>query len=172
MTKHCLRILLPVVVAVSILWGVWSPGPAAEAAARPPAPDFLLLNLSGQEVRLSDFRGKVVLLNFFATFCPPCRMEIPDFVELKKAYAGRGFEVVGISVDSNPVRVLPGFVAGYEINYPVLLGTEDVIRDYGNIYAIPVTFLVDRKGRIVLRYQGMVSRGDLEPYIRRVLAER
>ncbi len=103
------------------------------------APDFTLLNLAGNTVSLSDFTGKVVLINFFATYCPPCRMEIPDFERLQKEFAPKGFTVIGISVDNDGERVLPSFVKSLGINYPVLLATTRVLKDYGDIYALPVT---------------------------------
>ena len=133
------------------------------------APDFTLLNLAGNTVNLSDFSGKVVLINFFATYCPPCRMEIPDFVKLQKEFSPKGFTVIGISVDNDGERVLPPFVERLGINYPVLLATTKVLKDYGDIYALPVTFILDREHKIVKKITGMVNEEELRPIIKELL---
>ena len=135
------------------------------------APDFTLLNLAGNTVNLSDYSGKVVLINFFATYCPPCRMEIPDFVKLQKEFSPKGFTVIGISVDNDGERVLPPFVERLEINYPVLLATTKVLKDYGNIYALPVTFILDRDHKIVKKITGMVNEEELRPIISKLIEE-
>ncbi len=134
------------------------------------APAFTLLDLKGDTVELSDFSGKVVLLNFFATYCPPCRMEMPDFVKLQKEYGEKGFQVVAVSVDNNPERVLPPFIDRLGINFPVLIATTKVLKDYGNIYALPVTFILDREHNIAEKYMGMVSEEDIRPVVERLLA--
>ncbi len=136
------------------------------------APDFMLLNLKNEVVTLSDYKGKVVLINFFATHCPPCRLEIPDFVRLQNHYGPRGFVVIGISVDQNGEDILPGFVKALKINYPVLLATSRVIKDYGNVYALPASFLIDRDHRIIKHYIGMVTRNELEPLIVKALGSK
>ncbi len=133
------------------------------------APEFTLLNLSGDTVNLSDYKGKVVLINFFATYCPPCRMEIPDFIKLQKEFGPAGFVVIGISVDNDGEQVLPPFVERLGINYPILLATTKVLRDYGNIYALPVTFILDRDHRIVQKITGMVDEDELRPVIEELL---
>ena len=129
------------------------------------APNFTLLNLAGNTVSLTDFKGKVVLLNFFATYCPPCRMEIPDFVKLQRELGPKGFVVIGISVDNDGEKILPSFVEKLGINYPVLLATTKVLKDYGNIYALPVTFILDRNHKIVKKFTGMVSEEEIRPII-------
>ncbi len=133
------------------------------------APDFTLLNLNGDEVRLSDYRGKVVLLNFFATYCPPCRMEMSDFVRLQNKYAKDGFTVIAISVDENAPSVLPPFIQRLKLNFPVLLATSKVIADYGNIYALPQTFLIDKEQKVVKHYTGMITEAIIEPLIKEAL---
>jgi cytochrome c biogenesis protein CcmG/thiol:disulfide interchange protein DsbE len=129
------------------------------------APDFTLLNLRNKSVNLSEYKGQVVLINFFATTCPPCRAEIPDFILLQNKYGPKGFAVIGISVDQNWKRILPEFVQALSINYPILLATSRVIRDYGNIYALPASFLIDKEHRILKKYTGLVSKDELEPII-------
>jgi thiol-disulfide isomerase/thioredoxin len=106
-----------------------------------------------------------VLINFFSTNCPPCRLEIPDFVFLQNQYGSKGFAVIGISVDRNGKRILPRFAQALRINYPILLATSKVISDYGNIYALPASFLIDRDHRIIKHYTGMVTKAELEPII-------
>jgi peroxiredoxin len=140
--------------------------PACQGSADPSkAPDFTLLNLQDESVNLSEYKGRVVLINFFATNCAPCRVEIPDFVRLQDKYGSKGFAVIGISVDQNEKRILPGFVQALRINYPILLATSKVIKDYGNIYALPASFLIDRDHRILKHYTGMVTKHELEPII-------
>jgi peroxiredoxin len=129
------------------------------------APDFTLLNLHDESVNLSEYKGQVVLINFFATNCPPCRIEIPDFIRLQDKFGSKGFAVIGISVDQNGKRILPGFVKALRINYPILLATSKVIKDYGNVYALPASFLIDRNHRILKHYTGMVTGYELEPII-------
>ena len=133
------------------------------------APDFTLLNLAGDTVNLSDYKGKVVILNFFATYCPPCRMEMPDFVELQKEYGKKDFTVIAISVDNDGERVLPPFVERLGINFPVLLATSKVLADYGNIYALPVTFVLDKEHKIVKKFTGMINKDEMKPIIEGLL---
>ncbi len=144
----------------------------SSTASSQEAPDFTLLNLNGDEVHLSDYRGKVVLLNFFATYCPPCRMEMPEFVELQKEYGPKGFAVIAISVDEDGQRVLPPFIQRLGLNFPVLLATSKVIADYGNIYALPQTFIIDRDQRVVRHFTGMVTRAMIEPLIKDALGAK
>ncbi len=133
------------------------------------APNFSLLNLQGDLVSLSDYKGKVVLVNFFATYCPPCRLEMTDFVELQKEYGPKGFIILAISVDQNPQIVLPRFIRAMKLNFPVLIATSKVIKDYGNIYGLPVTFVIDKDQRIMKRFMGMVTRDMLVPLIEKGL---
>jgi peroxiredoxin len=129
------------------------------------APNFMLLNLQDELVNLSEYKGQVVLINFFSTNCPPCRIEIPDFIRLQDKYGPKGFAVIGISVDQDGKRILPGFVKALRINYPILIATSKVIKDYGNVYALPASFLIDRDHRILKHYTGMVTKHELEPII-------
>ncbi len=133
------------------------------------APDFTLLDLEGNVVKLSDYRGKVVLVNFFATYCPPCRYEIPDFIKLQKELGPKGFQVIGISVDENADKILPYFIKKLNINYPVLLATSKVIRDYGNVYALPQSFLIGRDRIIIKHFTGMITEHELRPLVEKAL---
>ncbi len=133
------------------------------------APDFTLLDINNNTVNLSDFHNRVLLINFFATYCPPCRMEIPDFVKLQKLYEKEGFSVIGISVDDNPSSILPPFISRLNINFPVLQATSKVLEDYGNVYALPRTFILDRNHHIIRDYTGMVSEEEILPVIKDAL---
>jgi len=111
------------------------------------APAFTLTNLEGKSISLADFRGKVVVLDFWATWCPPCKREIPDFIDLQKEYGSRGVQIVGIALDE-PEKVR-AFAQQNGMNYPVLLGSDEVTMRYGGIEGIPTTFIIDKSGRIV-----------------------
>ncbi len=120
-------------------------------AAKDPAPDFTLSDLNGKKVHLSDFKGEVVLINFFASWCPPCKMEVPGFQKVYTTYKEKGFAVVGIATDSVP----SSFITSLGVTYPVLEGTEGVFDDYGNISSIPVSFLIGRDGKILKKVMGL-----------------
>ena len=112
------------------------------------APHFTLLNLEGDKVNLSDYRGKVVFINFWATWCGPCRHEVPAFIELQKEYGEDKLAILGISLDQGDLSVVPAFAAEYGINYEVLYATPEVVGMYGGIRSIPTTFIVDRDGNL------------------------
>jgi thiol-disulfide isomerase/thioredoxin len=123
-------------------------GEPADAANAPLAPPFALPALSGGRVSLSDYTGSVVLVNFWATWCPPCREEMPFFGRLRERYAAQGFEVLAIATDENPERTVPAFVAEFDIKFPVLLATPEVVRAY-DLIGLPSTYIVSREGRVV-----------------------
>ncbi len=145
----------------------------AEAAAPglPPAsgsaPAFTLEDLQGKKVALADFKGEVVVLDFWATWCPPCRREIPDFITLQKEYADRGVQIVGVALDEFPK--VQAFVRDNGMNYPVLMGTDAVVAQYGGIEGIPTTFIIDRQGKIVERFEGFRPKATFEEAIKRLL---
>ncbi len=133
------------------------------------APDFELDNFAGGKTRLSDYRGKVVLLNFWATWCPPCVAETPDFVNLDNKYRERGLVILGVSLDQNPRAVLHPFIQKHKIEYPILLADRRVTNDYGGITSIPTTFLIDREGMIRKHYVGYQPKSVVEEAIKELL---
>lgn len=149
------------------------------SSLRKPAPLFSLLDASGKAVRLSDYRGKVLLLNFWATECGGCRLEIPWFIELDQAYKDKAVAVVGVSMDilyedlknakEGWNRVNP-FVRAHQVNYRILMGDDDVTKLY-DIQALPATYLIDPRGRIAATYVGLVNKDDVEANIKTLREE-
>jgi peroxiredoxin len=146
------------------------PSAACDAKVVKKAPDFTLKDMGGKDVRLSDFKGKVVLVNFWATWCGPCKYEIPMFIDFQNRYASQGLTFLGISVDDERETLQP-FVDEYKMNYPILigLGHEDVQDAYGPMFGIPVTILVGRDGNICKRFFGLHSKDRFEKDIKAVL---
>lgn len=131
--------------------------------------DFALKSIDGSVVKLSDFKGKVVVLDFWATWCAPCREGIPDLIDIQKSF-GNDVQIIGITVDQNPMKVVPPFVKEFKINYPILIGTDDVYNKYGGIDAIPTTFIIDKTGRIVNKHIGLVEKQILINEIKQALS--
>jgi len=142
--------------------------PASEAE---PAPNFSLPDLAGNTVNLSDYFGKVVLLNFWATWCPPCRREIPLLVELQSDYSPQGFCIIGISLDTTGRGGVREFAQDYGINYPVVMADDQVIEDYGGMTYIPTTFLIDRKQRVRMKVVGAADKQVFEEAVKQLLNE-
>ena len=139
-------------------------------AQRPASPAFTLTDLEGKPLQLAAFRGKVVLLDFWATWCAPCKIEVPHLVALQKKYGSQGLQIVGISMDDDlaPVKA---FAQEFSINYPVVLGNAELARSYGGVLGLPVAFLIDRDGRIVKRLDGDAKLQGLEKEIAELLKE-
>lgn len=121
------------------------------------APDFALSSVDGSRVRLSDYRGKVVLLDFWATWCPPCRAAIPHIVQLQNKYRSEGFVALGMNMDQNPEDVT-SFLNRVNVNYPILKTDPITLQAYGGVSSIPLAFLVDKQGYIRQRYMGYDNR--------------
>jgi peroxiredoxin len=129
---------------------------AGAAAVGHPAPEFSLKDLSQKKVKLSDFRGKVVILNFFATWCPPCRAEIPELVKIYQGNQSKGLVILSVSLDTEGIpQALNKFIKDMKIPYPVLLGTMDLVDQY-QISGVPTTLIISREGKILKRYDGLV----------------
>lgn len=133
------------------------------------APDFTLVNVEGKNVSLSDYKGKVVIIDFWATWCGPCRRGIPDLVELQKEYKDN-LAVIGISLDQENTKAnVPGFVTNMKINYPIVYTNDKVINDYGGINAIPTTFIIDKDGNIVKKLVGLYPKNVFEKQLDELL---
>ena len=135
-------------------------------------PDFELQDLTGNSVRLSDYEGKVVLINFWATWCGPCRAEIPELVEIQKEYGGSDFTVIGISLDQGGIDLVQRFVNAHNLNYPILMGNALVVMQYGNFQAIPATFLLNSKHELARRYIGLVNKSMIEDDLEKLFEDR
>ena len=144
-------------------------GSAEAFQAKKKAPPFSLKTSEGTTVELKKLKGKLVLVNFWATWCGPCRAEIPAFVDLYERYKDKGLEIVGISVDDNGWSDVKPFVEKYKINYPVVIDQGAVVRAYGNFNAIPVTFIVDKEGNLVDRHVGLMKKEVLQSLIKSYL---
>lgn len=133
------------------------------------APDFTLNTIDGKPLRLSDYRGKVALLDFWATWCDPCREETPHFVELQKKYGDRGLQIIGVSMDDGPEPVRT-FYQQFQMNYPVVMGTAATGEAYGGVLGLPIAFLIDRDGRILSKHMGATDASVFENEIRNLLS--
>lgn len=134
------------------------------------APDFTLpAARGGGTVSLADYRGNVVLVNFWATWCPPCREEIPAFIQVRDSLHPEGFEIIGVALDEGGASVVLPFAQEYGISYPLAIGDQSVTQLYGGIRGIPTSFLVDREGRVVQKYVGAIDAQTLEEAVRTVL---
>jgi peroxiredoxin len=139
--------------------------------AKNAAYDFTLKGTDGSYLRLSDYTGKVVLLNFWDTWCAPCRMEIPDLKELHSRYSQDGFVVIGIALGRNGEQKVRSFVQQSGINYPVVIASREMLSAYGGVASIPTTFLLDRDQTIHKRYIGLQRKATLEQEIKGLLAQ-
>ena len=161
--RNPLALVVVAVIATSMLFF------AAHAARRSgstvttmkasPAPDFTLESLDGKSVRLSDLRGKAVLLNFWATWCGPCKIETPWLVELQNQYGSQGLQVIGVAMDDSGKEDIAKFARDLGVNYPVLLGKEAVGDAYGGVPALPESFFIGRDGKIVDKIIGLKGKG-------------
>jgi len=144
-----------------------------------PAPAFTLEDLSGKKVSLASYKGKALVINFWATWCAPCKLETPWLVELRNQYAGQGFEVLGVSADdidrgdpqklSDEKRAIARFVQEMHIPYPVLIDADSISRPYGGLDDLPTSFFVDRDGTVIAAQVGMTSKDEIERNIKKSL---
>ncbi len=138
------------------------------AGLRKAAPEFTLIDSKGASAKLSKYKGKVVLLNFWATWCGGCKVEIPWFMKFEKKYKHSGLGVVGVSMDDDGWKSVKPFLKEKKVNYPVVLGNDELAKQYG-LGAMPMTLLIDRDGKIAASYVGLVDRGACESDIRMLL---
>ncbi len=141
---------------------------AAGLEAGKKAPVWILPSPEGADVKSTDFKGKIVVLNFWATWCPPCVKEIPDFIEIQKELASKNVTFVGVSLDASSAPVKK-YLKRTKLNYPVVMGNADVVKDYGNFTGIPHTFVIDKDGVIRVSKSGMISKQALMAGIKPLL---
>ena len=142
---------------------------AQKAQPEKPAKEFSLKDLQSKKVSLSDFRGKVVLLNFFATWCSPCRMEIPELVKIHQKYKNKDFALLGISLDADAVPfMIQSFAKDMKITYPVLMGSPEIADGY-QVTGVPVTVVINKEGKIHKRFDGLVPTKFLENALKDLL---
>jgi cytochrome c biogenesis protein CcmG/thiol:disulfide interchange protein DsbE len=164
-------VVVAVVAAAMLYFGMHMsrrPGPPSGAKSSD-APDFTLESLDGKNMRLSDLRGKAVLLNFWATWCGPCKIETPWLVELQNQYGHDGLQVVGVEMGDDGKDEISKFMKDMGVNYPVLIGKEAVGEAYGGVPALPETFFIGRDGKIVDKIIGLKGKGDIEDSIKKAL---
>lgn len=169
MKKTIFVILGSVVLIIAALVLTRQPVMSKDAGSEKIAPEFSLKDVNGAVRKLSDFKNKVVIIDFWATWCPPCRQEIPHFIDLYDRYKNQGLEIIGVAMDSNPGRVLSAFIEENSINYTVLIGNGEVYDLYGGIAAIPTTFIIDKDGKIRKRYIGYNEKEIFEKDIKELL---
>jgi thiol-disulfide isomerase/thioredoxin len=141
----------------------------AQTGNKQHAPNFSLKTADGTTIELAKLKGKIVVVNFWATWCPPCRAEIPDFIKIQEQYKNKGLMIVGISLDQKGWPAVKPFAEKTKFNYPIVLGNEDVVKAYGGIEAIPTSFFIDKKGFIVDKQVGMLSKEDFEQKLKSLL---
>ena len=171
-------IVVALVVTTMLVFGykMAQKAPVATATevtdAGKPAPDFTLKSIDGKTVHLSDFRGKAVVVNFWATWCQPCKIEMPWFVDLQKQYGPQGLQILGISSDEDASNDdLSKFAKDMGVNYPILVGEDKVEQAFGGVQFLPVTIYIDRDGKIVDKIFGLKGRGEIEDNIKKSLGQ-
>ncbi len=169
------RLSCGLVLAALLLAACGSAGDSARAASLKPdkdrkrAPNFSLRDASGNTVRLSDYQGKIVLLNFWATWCGPCRIEIPWFIEFEQKYKDEGFSVLGVAMDEDGWSVVRPYISRMKVNYRVLMGDDEIAALYGGVEALPTSFLIDREGKVASVHVGLVRKATYENEITQLL---
>ena len=136
-----------------------------------PAIEFMLADSTGKQQKLSDYKGKVVLLNFWATWCGPCKIEIPWFNEFQEKYKAKGFSALGVAMDDEGWEMVRPYLAKNKIAYPIMVGNEPLAQKYGGVESMPTTFIIDRQGRITSMHVGLVSKKDYSDEIEKLLLE-
>lgn len=165
------RFVVPGLAAILIAFAAGGTLVRAGAAAGSPAeaPAWRLRNLDGQPVSSSAYRGKVLIVDFWATWCPYCRQEIPGLEDLYRQYKSRGLVVLGVSLDQDGPSVVKAFVQKYDVTYPMVMGNDRVTQAFGGFDAIPMTFVIGRNGAIVASHEGFTARADFEKEIKPLL---
>ena len=173
MSKRWTRITMAaalVTITAAPVHGQAARGPACAPNAKPANLNFTLKDLNGNDVTLSAYKGKVILLDFWATWCGPCKVEIPGFIELYTRYRSQGLQVLGFDVDDS-IPILKRYVQQMNMNYPVLIGQgrEDVLEAYGPMIGLPTTVIISRDGKICSRHTGLTEKATFEEAIKALL---
>ncbi len=172
--KPAAKLLLIAVAIIGIVVALYSvrrnhgSHGAVSTTVSQPAPDFSLPQLNGQDLRLSSYRGKVVLLDFWASWCEPCRVETPHLIELQQKYGDQGLQVIGLSMDDSPDPAR-AFYQQFRMNYPVVMGNAKTGELYGGVLGLPIAFLIDRDGRIKSKHIGATEPAVFEKEIATLL---
>ncbi len=135
-----------------------------------PAPSFTLKSVDGKTVSLSDYKGKAVLLNFWATWCGPCKLEMPWLIQMQKKYASQGFTVLGISEDDGSTKQIGDFIAKMGVDYPVLMYDDQMNKAYGGVDYLPTSYYIGRDGKVIVESGGLISESEMEANIQKILA--
>jgi peroxiredoxin len=159
-----LRLLTAVVAAIFF----FRPVPA-EPVTPTPAPDWELRDVDGKPVNFSQFKGKVVMLDFWATWCGPCRSEIPGYVKLQDKYKDKGLVIIGVSLDQEGPKVVKKFIDDFHLNYQIVMGDDAVVEAFGGVDGIPTTFIIDRTGKIRDKKVGAMETAEYEKVLLRYL---
>jgi len=155
-------------LSLALLFSFIPPASFCGSPAQSAAPDFRIKDLNGKEHTLAEYRGKVLFLNFWATWCPPCRAEIPDFVEIYKEFKSQGLEILGISVDEGGIEAVKLFAAKFRINYPLAMVTQEIYNAYSPGAYIPTTFIIDKSGQILDKIVGQIDKQALRAAFERL----
>jgi thiol-disulfide isomerase/thioredoxin len=151
----CCGVALALGCCFSVAASAFAQQPTIRFVRNPdPAPAFELPGLDGKAVKLADYRGKVMVLNFWATWCGPCRAEVPDLVELQEKYKDQ-LQVIGLVVDDDDQDAIKKFAAKFGVNYPIAIANDDIRLEYGGIPALPTSFILDAEGRVVQKHEGL-----------------
>lgn len=167
-------IVVAMVISVMLIFGIskarHNSSNLGNKLQNQPAPDFALNTPDGKTLKLSDYRGKAVLLNFWATWCEPCKIEMPWFVDLQNKYGPQGLQVLGVAMDDAPVKDISDFTQKMRVNYPIVIGKEEVGTQYGGVQYLPSTFYIGRDGKILERVFGLRSRSEIEANVQKALS--
>jgi peroxiredoxin len=165
-------IALAIALALALLiWPTRVPASTTDSELRKAAPAFNLNDSKGFPLKLSDYKGRVVLLDFWAAWCHGCKTEIPWYMEFQRKYKGRGLAVIGVSMDDDGWKSVRPFLREHRFNYPVVIGNQDLAKVYG-VDSMPVTLLIDRRGKIADSHSGVINKDGFEREIQALLQER
>jgi cytochrome c biogenesis protein CcmG/thiol:disulfide interchange protein DsbE len=163
-------ILLAIIISIFAMGVSVLARDAISATDKPLVPNLELNTINGEQWSLHANRGSVIVLNFWATWCQPCKIEMPWLIEFQKNYRDQGFEIVGVAMEDTEKPEIEKFLKEMGVNYVVLLGKESVGEQYGGVLGLPTTFYIGRDGTIVEQHAGLISKGDIENHIKKALA--